>query len=559
METLQRESSSNPAEFQQIYNNVVQRATAFINSGQETSERIGGIYALSALTDFKAEDASGRMTRYANTLRGVLRGTDTTAMIAASQALGKLTGPGSPLTSELVDAEIKSALEALQVERQENRRFAAVLTVKELANNAAVMVYQYIKDLLQVIWVPLRDPKILIRQQAAQALGVLLEIIVERNPDLRDQWLVRLYHEIMKGFQVNTVDTIHGSLLALKELLMRGALFMKGNNRYPESCDRVFLYKEHREPQIRQEVVGLIPILAAYDPDVFTTHHLHKFMMHLQGQLKKDKDRNLAFEAIGEVAYAVGNSINPYLDGILVYLREGLSLKARNKAMNEAPLFKCISLISIAVGQTLTKYMDALLDPIFACGLSDALTQALVDMAHFIPPAKPTIQEKLLDLLSQVLCGRSFAPLGTPSHALPPPMNPLDRKDPAHAEQREQEVALALSTLGSFDFSGKHAHLLHAGTAQYYPQPTQGPLGHILNEFVRDVVVRYVDDEKDDIRKAAALTCCQLFVKDPIVYQVSKHAIQVVGNVIEKLLSVAVADPSTCSMHTRTGTEKKAS
>jgi len=110
-------------------------------------------------------------------------------------------------------------------------------------------------------------------------------------------------------------------------------------------------------------------------------------------------------------------------------------------------------MIAIAVGQTLTKYMDALLDPIFACGLSDALTQALVDMAHYIPPARPTIQEKLLDLLSHVLCGRPFLPLGSPVHANIP--THTRERDPLLAEQRDARIALALQTLGNFDFSGK--------------------------------------------------------------------------------------------------------
>ncbi|KAI9827848.1 MAG: phosphatidylinositol kinase- protein kinase tor1 [Thelocarpon impressellum] len=178
-------------------------------------------------------------------------------------------------------------------------------------------------------------------------------------------------------------------------------------------------------------------------------------------------------------------------------------------------------MLSIAVGQTLSKYMEALLDPIFACGLSQSLTQALVDMAHYIPPIKPLIQEKLLDMLSNVLCGRPFKPLGSPVNGLsaaPPYAKP--GRDAQAVEHKDAEIALALHTLGSFDFSG-----------------------HVLNEFVRDVAIRYVDDDNAEIRKAAALTCCQLFVRDPIVHQTSNHSIQVVSEVIEKLLTVGVADP----------------
>lgn len=67
--------------------------------------------------------------------------------------------------------------------------------------------------------------------------------------------------------------------------------------------------------------------------------------------------------------------------------------------------------------------------------------------------------------------------------------------------------------------------------------------GHILNEFVRDVAIRYVDHTNAVIRKAAALTCCQLYIRDPIIHQTSKHANKVVAEVIERLLKVGVADP----------------
>lgn len=132
-----------------------------------------------------------------------------------------------------------------------------------------------------------------------------------------------------------------------------------------------------------------------------------------------------------------------------------LTLLRRNRVgTDEAPVFQCISMLAIAVGQTLSKYMEALLDPMFACGLSQSLTQALVDMAHYIPPIKPMIQEKLLDLLSLVLSGRPFKPLGCPENKLPP--IPAFAKDfnLQATEHKDTEIALALNTLGTFDFAG---------------------------------------------------------------------------------------------------------
>lgn len=322
------ENSASPAEWQAVYRHVVQRASGYANSTTDTPERIGGIHALAALIQFKGDDAAARTTRFANILRNVMKGTDTAAMVVAARALGKLATPGNPLTAELVDSEVRYALESLQGDRQENRRFAAVLTLRELADNSPTLLYQYVNAILEVIWVTLRDPKVLIRQSTAQAVSAIFAIIAARDVVLRDQWFTRVYNEISRGFQLNTVETIHGSLLALKELLLKGGMFMQGGTRYADACDKIFLYKDHREPLVRQQVTEIIPILAAYYPQEFSGSYLHKFMMHLQGQLKREKDRNPAFVAIGNVASAVGSAIEPYLDGILVYVREGLSLKA---------------------------------------------------------------------------------------------------------------------------------------------------------------------------------------------------------------------------------------
>ncbi|KAF2457914.1 armadillo-type protein [Lineolata rhizophorae] len=517
VEAAHRELS--PAQFVGYYNEVTTRISSLVVQGAETHEKIGGILALNQLIDFKGDDAGQKTTRFASYLRAVMRGNDTAAMIVAAQAIGRLATPGGTLTAELVEAEVKSALEYLQTDRLEQRRFAAVLTLRELAKNSQTLMYQWIPQVFEVIWVPLRDPKVLIRESAAEAMSACFEIIAARDSGVRNQYFIAVYEEALKGFQIGSVEAIHGSLLALKELLHKGNMFMHGP-RYRESCDIILRYREHRDGLIRREVIGILPILAAYAPQDFVSAHLHTCMVYLQSLIKKGKDTSSAFVAIGKIASAVNSQIAPYLDGILLFIRDALGAKAKNKNVNEAPIFECLSMIAIAVGQTLSKYMDALLDPIFACGLSDPLTQALVDMSHYIPPSQPLIQDKLLDLLSRVLSGRPFQPLGSPYQSSAPPIIwTRDHKDPQTIEQKESEIVLALVTLGSFDFSG-----------------------HILNEFVRDVAIRYVEADNPAIRKAAALTCCQLFVQDPIVFQTSHHSIQVVGDVIEKLLTVGVAD-----------------
>ncbi|CAG8699893.1 7091_t:CDS:2, partial [Ambispora leptoticha] len=185
---------------------------------------------------------------------------------------------------------------------------------------------------------------------------------------------------------------------------------------------------------------------------------------------------------------------------------------------NEAPIFQCIGMLAKAVGQALTKHMHELLDLMFACGLSEPLRDALNDLAFYIPPLLKTIQDRLLDMLSMTLSGQHFRLPGT----FPSDANDIRRHYAAQISEIKdiETITLALNTLGSFNFEN-----------------------HTLNEFVKDCVVRYLETDNVEVRKAAAFTCCQLFARDPILDQISCHSIQVVNEVLEKLLAVGVADP----------------
>jgi FKBP12-rapamycin complex-associated protein len=566
-----------PEQFLSFYNTVNTKIISLITHGSDSFDRMAAVYILDALVDFDGIDMAMKYTRFASNLKMILRGKDLLPMQPAAIVLGKLCKPGGSLISELIESEVKTALEWLQSERVEERRYSAVLILRELARNAPTLMYAYVNLIFDQVWVGLRDQRHLIRATSGETVSACFKIIRERDQDLKQEWMDKMYHEAVRGFKQNTNESIHASLLVLKELLDQGAMYMQTH--YREASDIVFRYKDHREPAIRKTVILLIPNLASYAPTDFAANHMHKFMVYLLGMLKKEKERNDAFYAIGNIANSVKSAIAPYLDDVLIHVREGLSFQSRRKGSVD-PVFDCISRLAVAVGQTLSKYMEALLDPIFACELTPKLTQALVDMAFYIPPVKATIQERLLDMLSKVLCGEPFRPLGAPqANTLSSvPIIPKDTKDPQAHEHRKAEVKLALNTLGSFDFSGnwisepylarppskfwlhhlrvgENAALLQRARLARLPdiqEEQEEDLedavltefgGHVLNEFVRDVALKYVEDDDPEIREAAALTCCQLYVRDPVVNQTSYHALQVVADVIEKLLTVGVSDP----------------
>lgn len=314
-----------PDKFQDYYINVHQRIAQLIGSN-DTNEKLGGILAVHYLIGFAGDDAAQKTARFSGYLHTALKSNDNAVLIYAARALGQLAVPGGALTAELVESEVKSALEWLQSDRQESRRFAAVLTIRELANKSPTLLYAFVPQIFDCIWPALRDPKVMIRETAAEAVGACFQIISARDAQMRQQWFTKMWDEAKQGFNSGNPESIHGSLLTMKELLSRGCMFM--NDHYKEACEVALRFKEHKEPRIRTQIVILAPILAGYAPSEFAATYLHKFMIYLQGQLKKDKERNAAFIAIGEVASAVGSAIAPYLDGIIVFVREGLSVKA---------------------------------------------------------------------------------------------------------------------------------------------------------------------------------------------------------------------------------------
>lgn len=315
-----------PEKFQEYYTNINYRVAQLVVTSSESCEKIGGILAIEQLIEFNGDDAAQKTTRYSGYLHQALRSNDNEVLVYAARALGHLATPSGALTAELVDSEVKSALEWLQSERQESRRFAAVLIIRELAKSSPTLLYPFLPRIFDCIWVALHDLKVLIRETSAEAVETCFEIISARDANLRQQWFVRMYNEALKGLKANNIEFVHGSLLVIKELLRAGGMFM--NDNYREACEIVFRFKDHREIKIRSEIVIMIPLLAEYAPSDFSQNCLHKCMTYLQSQLKKEKERSAAFIAIGRVATAVCSAIAPYLDGILVSIRDGLSFKA---------------------------------------------------------------------------------------------------------------------------------------------------------------------------------------------------------------------------------------
>lgn len=131
-------------------------------------------------------------------------------------------------------------------------------------------------------------------------------------------------------------------------------------------------------------------------------------------------------------------------------------------------------------------------------------------------------------MLSVILAGEPFVQAGAPHKA--------SRNHDTHAPEHRDPatIELALEILGSFNFKG---------IFQVNKASASEAVEHSLGEFIRDHIIRYVEDDNPDVRRAAALSCCSVLANDPVVSQMSNHAIKLVNEVLEKLLTLAIADP----------------
>ncbi|KAL6080518.1 Serine/threonine-protein kinase tor1 [Balamuthia mandrillaris] len=489
-----------------------------------TVDKITGIVAINQLIDLELQDESSQTGKLSGYLSYGLLSSDPAIMSMAAKALGRLAQMRGTITAEFVAFEMERALEWLSETRNESRtRNAAVLVLKELASNAPTLFYVYIGTFFDLIWAALRDETEIVREAARKALRAALRVIAERSERLRLQWYHKVYEEAQAGLKVNNFASIHGSLITLGELLKNTGEFM--HSRFAEVCEMILSYRTHRDKLVRKTVIELMPRLAKFAPKEFKLNYLNKCMVSLLSSLKKEKgsERAAAFLSLGKIAMAVGGSTNPYLDSILQNIKTALKGPIVKNKFYCVEALTCISMLARSVGASLESHMPELLELMFAGGLNETLTTSLTILSSCIPSLLPSIQEKLLDHLSMVLSGKPFLHPGNRflNKSAPPPNATLSMYYTSEGGKPTPDtIRLALTTLGSFNFDES-----------------------LLTEFVREVVVGFLDDDDPAIRTAAAETCSSLVVRSNRNAPTRGHLSNVIGEVLEKMLVIGISDP----------------
>ncbi|XP_070678485.1 serine/threonine-protein kinase TOR isoform X2 [Malus domestica] len=512
--------------FSRYMDQLYDRISSLLESS-DVAETLGALRAIDELIDVVLGENSSKVSKFANYIRTVFEVKhDTDILVLASRVLGHLARAGGAMTADEVERQIKIALDWLRGDRVEYRRFAAVLILKEMAENASTVFNVHVPEFVDAIWVALRDPVLPIRERAVEALRACLGVIEKRETRWRVQWYYRMFEATQDGLGRNaSVHSIHGSLLAVGELLRNTGEFMM--SRYREVAEIVLRYLEHRDRLVRLSITSLLPRIAHFLRDRFVTNYLTICMNHILAVLRIPAERSSGFIALGEMAGALDGELVHYLPTITSHLRDAI---APRKGRPSLEALACVGNIAKAVGPAMEPHVCGLLDVMLSAGLSPTLVEALEHITTSIPSLLPTIQDRLLDSISVVLSkshhsqGRSAVGMGRG--------NLMNIPQQVSDVSGSSLVQLALQTLARFNFKG-----------------------HDLLEFARESVVVYLDGDDGAIRKDAALCCCKLVANSFSGVQYASDRSnrgkrrRLVEEIVEKLLIEAVADADVIVRH----------
>lgn len=461
--------------------------------GREVAEKLGVLAAIDALID--VDHVNQWMS---SAVQSLFTYRDTQVITAAAQVLGKFARFKGTMLSEFLEAQLRQSMDLLT----SGNPHVALLILRQLAENAPSLFYTHAGQFLDSVWIGLHHKDITIRLAGASALNQALSVLSQRdsNSNVHTMWYAKLFAKA-RDLASKNPDVVHGSLLALQEILLKvNNAFME--NKFKPVCDDVIkCHTGNSNKLVRQTIISLLAVLAHRQPSDFALFYLQPIMNQiLLSAFKKDNDRNKVLMTIGGIALAVESSIIPYLDDVFKFIKTALGPKKSTPQL-AAEALSCLAMLAESLTQAeaqvhLTERVRTLLDLIFSQPLSATMVETLSKLAKHIPSLAVGLQVRLMDMISYLLDGKAFKFPDAPSKlyysgragkagsapSVPPYATQQAEKDP-------QLITLALRTLFSFSFSKA-----------------------FLSEFLVKVVVKFLKHDALVVRQEAVITSAQLTI-----------------------------------------------
>ena len=167
-----------------------------------------------------------------------------------------------------------------------DRKLAAVMVLKELAQNAPVVFYVVMPQFMETIWVGLTDESDDVRNVSAVALECCMTICEQRQSSAKEQWYQSLFDRAEREVRSNVAELVHGALRVYEMLLRHSREFTY--RRLSAVAKNVLMHKDNKEQAVRILVFRLIPLIARFDPKTFASMYLNSTMTYLLGVIKNN-------------------------------------------------------------------------------------------------------------------------------------------------------------------------------------------------------------------------------------------------------------------------------
>uniref|UniRef100_A0A0P4VNQ8 Serine/threonine-protein kinase TOR n=2 Tax=Scylla TaxID=6760 RepID=A0A0P4VNQ8_SCYOL len=573
-------------------------------TSNDINEKKGGIYAIMSLVDVDIGQTGHRISRFGNYLKNLTNSPDTGVVELTAKAVGRLALTSGTFMTEYVDDLVKRSFEWLE-DRNEGRRLAAALLLRELALSVPTYFFQQVQQFLDVIFHAVRDPKPAIREHAVAALRVALAITTQRETKEMQQtmWYKQCLTEVWAGFEdqghgskersLTREDRVHGSLLVLNELLRCS------NNEWERLTQQLQHLTHYQAPPPKKEgVSGVVKRLRGQGSLTVSSHLTsHDLLSSLPSHantsiggtettildqpcesrtcrelileqydvistqvLSQRSSRNTLIQtALLKIlprlaALNKENFSQTYLSATMGYLLTCL----RGRERERPAAFISLGLLAVAVGPAIKKYLPKIMDVIKA----SLPTKDTPSKKRSVEPAvyvcvslvargvEGALRADVKELLEPMMASGLSPPLTVALQELATEIPPLKR-DIAEGLLRMLSQILMQRTVPN-----------RSGAPPPPPSPdhhdtasivlalrTLGSFdfegtGQSLMQFVRHVADHYLTSEHKEVRLEGVRTCCHLL--RPTFATLGRRASQsqkhTIFNIVSKILWVSVTD-----------------
>uniref|UniRef100_H2Y9G8 Serine/threonine-protein kinase TOR n=1 Tax=Ciona savignyi TaxID=51511 RepID=H2Y9G8_CIOSA len=188
-------------------------------SSSDVNEKKGGLLGIVSQIDI--DGSHGQLSRFYNLIKSLLPSSDVGVMEMAAQVMGRMAASSGNRT-EHIEFQVRRSVEWLGTEKNDLRRNAAVLILREMAISSSTIFYQQIQSFFDGIFNVIHDSKQSIRECAIEALRVALSLVVQR--ETKESKHRPIWYEEIIQLNISSLvrdDRVHSSLLILIELLRR--------------------------------------------------------------------------------------------------------------------------------------------------------------------------------------------------------------------------------------------------------------------------------------------------------------------------------------------------